>query len=138
MEACSKKTRYDEILRALEEDVAEWELVSVYNEYCEANNYYEERIYSMDEIDDLLCGLKPSEVLNAVGEDFNLNDKYFKENIYGLESSDYPEDDWIDKEEIAKYVDDNDDYLYCTALKEILDYWEDEEDEEDDEKGAEE
>lgn len=133
MEACSKKTRYDEILRALEDDLSDWELVSVYNEYCEAINNYEERIYPMDEIDDLLCGLKPSEVLNAVSDDFHLNDKYFKDSIYGLESSDYPEDDWIDKEEIAEYVDDNDDYLYCTALKEILDYWEDEEDEDEEE-----
>lgn len=137
MEACSKKTRYDEILRVLEEDLADWELVSVYNEYCEAKNCNEERIYSMDEFDVLLCGLKPSEVLNSVTEDFNLNDKYFKDSLYGLESSDNPEADWIDKEEIAEYVDDNDDYLFCTALKEVLDYWEDEEDEDEEEDGEE-
>ena len=36
------------------------------------------RIYPMDELDDLLCGKKPSEVLQMVDTDnFNYNDDYF-------------------------------------------------------------
>lgn len=46
----------------------------------------EYRIYSMSELDDLLYALTPSEVLNAVDKDFNLNDDYFRETIWGLES----------------------------------------------------
>lgn len=48
-----------------------------------------DRWYPMYELDELLYGKTPLEVLNCVSSDFNVNDEYFKDGIYGLESSDY-------------------------------------------------
>ena len=43
----------------------------------------DDRIYSMDELDDLLCDRKPSEVLQMVDNDFNYFDNYFYYDGYG-------------------------------------------------------
>lgn len=68
----------------------------------------EYRTYSMDELDDFLCGLTPSDVLNAVDKDFNLNDDYFKDTIYGLESlCDY---------DVRELILDNSDEIIETVL----------------------
>ena len=47
------------------------------------------RCYPMDELDDLLCGKKPSEVLQMVDTDnFNYNDDFFYyDKIYGIRST---------------------------------------------------
>lgn len=47
-----------------------------------------DRWYSMYELDEFLYGKTPLEVLNCVSSDFNVNDEYFRDGIYGLESSD--------------------------------------------------
>ena len=48
------------------------------SEYC-----YEETLFSMDELDDLLGDKKPSELLTMVDDDFNYNDDYFYFDGYG-------------------------------------------------------
>lgn len=47
-----------------------------------------DRWYSMYELDEFLYEKTPLEVLNCVSSDFNVNDEYFRDGIYGLESSD--------------------------------------------------
>ena len=52
----------------------------------------DDRIYSMDELDDLLCDKKPSEVLRMVDTgNFNYNDDFFYYSIYGIRSTDEKE-----------------------------------------------
>ena len=48
----------------------------------------DDRIYSMDELDDLLCDKKPSEVLQMVDTpNFDYSDDYFYYDIYGIRST---------------------------------------------------
>ena len=48
----------------------------------------DDRIYSMDELDDLLCDKKPSEVLQMVDTaNFDYLDNYFYCDIYGIRST---------------------------------------------------
>lgn len=61
-----------------------FELVAYANSWDGSLEEY--RVHSMDELDDLLYDLTPSDVLNAVDKDFNLNDNYFRGTIFGLES----------------------------------------------------
>lgn len=57
----------------------------------------DDRCYNMDEIDEILYGKKPSELLSMVSSDFNYNDGYFYFNGYGnLESCDDKEDRYLD------------------------------------------
>jgi hypothetical protein len=64
----------------------------------------DDRCYSMDEIDEILGDIKPSELLNMVSSDFNFNDDYFYFNGYGnLKSCDDKADVYLcsfDREEI--------------------------------------
>lgn len=72
--------------------------ICAWNEYCDNINATEDRIEDMDSLDDLLSGLTPSEVINAIDSDFSLTDDYFKDGIYGITSGcdardmSYPED----------------------------------------------
>ena len=69
----------------------------------------DDRIYSMDELDDLLGDKKPSEVLQMVDTgNFNYNDDFFYCDIYGIRSTDEKEYyDYVDYSEVfEKLIDD--------------------------------
>ena len=51
-------------------------------EYCEECNMYDDRPEMVSEIDDLLCGMKPSEIIEKYG-DLNTNWDYFNYDVYG-------------------------------------------------------
>ena len=51
-------------------------------EYCEECNMYDDRPEMVSEIDDLLCGMKPSEIIEKYG-DLNTSWDYFNYNGYG-------------------------------------------------------
>lgn len=109
-------------LKSMEDD----ELVSVWNEYCDAANYFDDKIYSMDELDELYQGSEPSELLRRAfyghdqfGDDseFNPNRDYFTFNGYGnlisIESvgwNGYANRfmfDGFDEDALAEYIADN-------------------------------
>ena len=126
-------TRYEKIKSALDE-MSTAELVNVHNAYCDAANYMDDYIYSMDDFDEIMSGQSPWEIARcAFYGDFCPAHDYFWFNGYAnLCSADYrPE--IINTEDIAKYIDENDDDLGDADLAEILD---DEEDEEDGEGNA--
>lgn len=93
-------------------DLDDGEKVALWNEYCEANNYYDDYI-EYNDIDELLYGLKPSEVLNRVDkEDYNEWDEYCAYNGCGeLYSFDYAddEDSPFDLDSLAQWIRDNED-----------------------------
>lgn len=79
---------------------------------------YEECFYTGD-IDDLFCGLRPSEVLARISTEFNVNDSYFSFNGYSQavsfnswEDSESP----VDIDVLVSYLLDNE-----TTLAETLD-----------------
>lgn len=114
------KDKVKEIIEDMDRDT----LVSLYNDYADKNNY--ERINYMDDINDYLAGLEPREILNkAFYGDFNPSRDYFMFNGYeNLESTDYPEDDWIDKDEIVDFIFDEKDgsyYEFDEKIQEVID-----------------
>ena len=123
----------EEVLEMLR-DMNDSDLVAVHNEYCDKVNYYDDRIYDMYEINDLLYDRSPLEIITDA-RDVDANDNYIRYNGYGnLESTDCP-DDWIDLDEIADYIVENDDALRNDDIRDLLDEIEaeNEEEEEDEE-----
>ena len=105
-----------------------WQIVSVHNAYCGKVRYDGDYIYEMEMFDEFENGRTPLEIAkDAAG--LNLNDIWIRYNGYGnLESTVCPVDDgWIDIDEIADYIIENDDALDNDEIREILDEEEDEE-----------
>lgn len=67
-------TTKEKLIEALKERTTEI-IINIYNDYAEANRY--ERIYEMYELDGLEGGKPLSEVLDRLGEDFNIRHNYF-------------------------------------------------------------
>lgn len=103
--------------------ISDSDLKDLYNEYCERNNY-DDIIYDMCELDDILNGTA-TEILRKIDLDnFDMNEDYFYYTIYGIKSCDYVtdcegycEDDIVDSilrnnrgfgnEEIGEILDAN-------------------------------
>ena len=57
----------------------------IWNEFC-SDNSYEEYVYYMSDIDDVLYGKTPHEVLDLVTNDFDAKDEFFYFHVGCLES----------------------------------------------------
>ena len=123
-----------EMIKDLLENMSESQLYIIANEYFDKTNYYDDRIYDMDEFDEIMSGMSPSDIATKIFYgDFRPNDNYFKFNGYAnLESFDYISDE-VDLEEIADYIVDNDEDFDNSDIREIIDE-ENEEDEEEEEE----
>ena len=127
----------DEVLEMLK-GMNDNDLVAVHNEYCEKVRYDDDRIYYMEELDELMYGMKPLDILREA-RDVNTNDDWIRWNGYGnLESTDYPGNDWIDIDEIADYIVENEDPLYNDDIRDLMDEIEEENEEEEEEEEEEE
>lgn len=105
--------------------------ISIFNEYCDRNNYFDSYIYEMDMIDEVLRGDEPSDILWwAEGNDFHAHDPYFKFDGNDLESTDYPLD-WIYEYDLINYMVNNEESFGENEIQEIFDECEEEEKEED-------
>lgn len=113
-------TRYEKIKSALDEKSAA-ELVNIHDEYCYSNNYMDDYVYSMDEFDEIMSSQSPLEIARcAYYGDFCPAHDYFWVNGYGnLCSADF-QPDVISTEDIAEYIDANDDALNNDDIAEIL------------------
>lgn len=125
-------TRQEKIKSALE-DMDNAEIIAIHNEYCDAANYMDDYIYSMYEFDEIMDGMRPWEIARSCYYgDFCPADDYFRFNGYGnLESFVCAQENnsGIYIEDIANYIDQNEDALNSDEIQEILD--ENEEDEND-------
>ena len=122
----------EEVLEMLR-DMNDSDLVAVHNEYCDKVSYYDDRIYDMYEINDLLYGRSPLEIITDA-RDVDANDSYIRYDGYGnLESTDYPQD-WMDLDEIADYIAENDEALRNDDIRDLLDEIEAENEEEEEEE----
>lgn len=135
---------YDAILEAMQEmDTSE--IISMWNEYTDEINRCDDRVYSMDEFDEIMQGCAPWEIARACfyGEEFKPCDAYFYFNAYGnLESFDYVSTNpdyfkynkLVDVEELIMYIMDENNALYNDDIQTILDDFEANEDENDDDE----
>ena len=122
----------EEVLEMLR-DMNDSDLVAVHNEYCDKVHYYDDRIYDMYEINDLLYGRSPLEIITDA-RDVDANDNYIRYDGYGnLESTDFPED-WMELDEIADYIAENDDALENDDIRDLLDEIQAENEEEEEEE----
>lgn len=109
-----KKEMIEELL---DSELYPFELVEIWNEYCD-DNRYEDTIYTMDEIDTYFCDCAPSTILESISGSFNPNDEYFKDSIYGVHSFDCPEYE-IDIERLVDWLYDG--YTSPCLPDELLD-----------------
>lgn len=104
-------TRYDYIEERLKELNSE-DLIAIHNDYCSANNYTDDEIFSMCEFDEICEGMTPTDIAQRIYYgDFNITDNYFVFNGYAnFESFDYADDEKspICISDIARYMDEND------------------------------
>lgn len=104
-------------------DLSDYELIDVHNRYCENNNYMDDYIDYMSEIDCMFSGMSATELLSKIDFDnFDVNNNYFVYTIYGLVSFDYVDDDNcpICIDEIASYILNNSDDLDCGEIADCL------------------
>lgn len=97
------------------------DLISIWNEYRRVH-HYDGDIYYMEEFDWVCEHLTPTDLAHRIfyGK-FNPNNIYFMFNGYAnLESSDYV-DDFIDVDDLAQFIYDNDDDLDDYDLRDFLD-----------------
>ena len=90
------------------EELEDEKVVDLWNDYCENNNMDDEKIYHMDDLDDVLGRMWPSDLLDTIDFNrFNECDSYFGDNGYGyIESFDTPYD-VIDVEALVEYLNEN-------------------------------
>lgn len=111
------------------------EIVTIWNEYCSASGNMDDYIYSMDDFDEIMGGMKPWKIAHACycGGDFCPVHDYFWFNGYGnLESADTiwggtDDESPVYIPEIAAYIVDEENALYNDEIQEILDEFESEE-----------
>ena len=116
------ETKLEMIIEGLY-NVLDNELIEIHNNYCIANTYMDDYIYNMSELDDVLQG-NASDILSQIDiAEFDINDRYFIDTIYGYRSFGYACSDAceIDVEAIAKYILDNDDELGNGEILTVLD-----------------
>lgn len=104
-------------------DLSDYELIEAHNRYCENNNYMDDYIDYMSEIDCMFSGMSATEFLSKIDfNNFDVNHNYFVYTIYGLVSFDYVADDNcpIDIDEIASYILNNSDDLDCSEIADVL------------------
>lgn len=102
-------------------EVSERELYCLYNDYASAIGY--EQFYEMEEFDEFLRDLDPYDIATKIYYgDFRPNDEYFTFDGCGnLRSFDYPSEEMCFGE-IADYmIENNEDFGWCDAIREILD-----------------
>ena len=126
------RTRRDAI-REYIKNLRDCEQVDLWNEYCEAQNRDDDRIGYMDGFDDLFYGRSPLELVRSLDSSFNPNHAWFYFDGWGdVCSTDRPEDEVIQQDDIAEYIDESGDSLYDSGIAELLEIWdEDDEDDED-------
>ena len=65
-------------LQAVVDGLSLDDAVTLYNAVCDRCNYPDSRIYSISELDDLLCDMTPSEIVRTVSYgDFSYGYEYF-------------------------------------------------------------
>lgn len=103
--------QYDYLKEAVQDawdDLNPYDAMSIWNDFCDANNDSDSRIYEMGEFDEILSGKAPSEIAELIySMDFSPRHDFFHFTVCGVESSDHPKDDFMDFYDIEDYLMDN-------------------------------
>lgn len=99
------------------------ELVALHNNYCKAKKRVDKTIYSMFELDEILDGATPTDILcmGCYG-DFSPHNNYFWFDVQGnLESADFPYNMPISFADIVDYILSRKNALENANIKDVLD-----------------
>lgn len=120
-----------DIVEGAVDNLSENELLNIWNDYCDCNNYYDDKVYYVDELDELCYSMKPTEIISRYGDLDGF--EYFTDGVYTEGSNDLL--DLIDYGALIDYIIDNEEDFdnsdIADALEEIE---EDDDDEEEDEE----
>ena len=91
-------------LQAVVDGLSLDDAVTLYNAVCDTCNYPDKKIYSIRELDDLLCDLTPSEIVRLVSYgDFSCDYEYFAYDGSGnLKSIRRAHDLYMDLEDVLR------------------------------------
>ena len=119
-----KILKREDIRDILVNDIPNWQLANVWNEFCDRNNYIDERIYEMSDLNEYLQGLTPIEVIDSVSDgDFTTCSDFFQETIYGLSSFD-DVSSHIDLDELVDDIFDDEETYGCDEIGDyFFEYW---------------
>lgn len=119
MNEMEKKQKLVEYINGMNDD----EVIELHNRYCEAEEDEDDRIYSMYELDELLEGRTPTDILSmGFYGDFRPHHDFFWFNGYGnLKSADHTADMPIFARDIADYILSEEDSLGNDEIQDILD-----------------
>ena len=120
MELISEDISLSTRVREVVEDMDEVDLVWIWNRYCDKVNYVDDIIEPMTLLDDFMYGMTATEIFEKLREnDFDINEEWFKVDMWGYESTD-DVSDWIDTDEMIDYIVDHEDWLENYELKEVF------------------
>lgn len=99
------RARINELLLS----VPDYELVEIHNAYCHDTGNTQRRVWRQDEIDDYFSGMRPTDILCKISDDFCVNDRYFWEDNGAVISDNGFDWEWrasypIDVDAIAEYA----------------------------------
>lgn len=121
-------TEYNDKIDQIKSIINNYNLDTLVN--CCAYFDGDEAVCSMDNFDDVLCGLEPWDIVRAAhyGE-FCPTDSYFRFNTYGnLESTDNPlREGWIDIDTLAEYAVNDGINFGDNDIQALLEQWDEEE-----------
>lgn len=112
------KTFYEIIENALNE-FSDSDVLDIWNNYCSANNYYEDEILYISMLDEMCQGMSPLEIIDKYGQ-MDITCTYYKDGIYCPESFD---DIWsgVEEEDLIHYIIRTDSDFGYIELRQALD-----------------
>lgn len=110
----TKRERLQEVLDTLGDD----EIVTMWNEICDNYGNYEDRLYETSELDELLRGKTPLEIIELC-QDIDIDAPYINDGIYGLETH-YDIYDVVDDDDILDYIEEEELAFGNFEIEEIL------------------
>lgn len=119
MNETEKKQKLVDYINSMNED----EMVELHNNYCEAAGYEDDYIYSTEELDEVLEGRTPTDILQrAFYGRFNPNNAFFWfDGCANLGSASWADELPIFASDIANYVLSTEDSLDDDEIQYILD-----------------
>jgi len=106
-------TKYEIIKNWMMNEASDDDLIQIVNEVNSYNGNLEEYCcYGIEMLNEFYCDTKPTDLLQKLASDFDINTDYIKFTIYGVESTTL--EDMVD--EIKNYADD-----IAEAIEDVLD-----------------
>lgn len=102
-------TKREKLIDLLQE-MSDFGIVLLHNEYCQLTNNFDDEIFTVDMFDEILQGFDPWEIACKIQfGDFNPSYEYFKFNGYGNIKSicKWEIDRFVDITDIVDYIIDN-------------------------------